>query len=117
MPQQEKVARIIEEVRICGVNARRTGSDHDHLNKLIAWYSKQVVGLLFTIEVDSASKNRVAHFGPIYRAYLSHCWNCKKCEYDCRSMDKESLSVVFTNQIRGPCKPSDPNKSIKEAFT
>lgn len=34
MPTQEQIVRIIAEVRFLGANVYRTGSDHDHLNRL-----------------------------------------------------------------------------------
>lgn len=117
MPTQEQIVRIIAEVRFLGANAYRTGSDHDHLNRLIAWYSRKVVLSLFHVEPNEETENRVALFAPIYRAYLSLCWSCKKCEYDCWSKNKDSPSEDFTNHIRGPCDQTDLNSISKENFT
>ena len=117
MPTQEQIVRIINEVRFLGANAYRTGSDHDHLNRLIAWYSRKVVLALFHIDQNEEPENRVALFDPIYRAYLSLCWNCKKCEYDCESKNKDSPAAPFTNHIRGPCDRTDLNIFAKEYFT
>lgn len=116
MPRQEDIVRITNEIRICDTNVRRTGSDHEHLNKLVAWYSRRIVPLLSSDGSDSECENRVAHFAPIYRVYLSLCRNCKNCEYDCVSKNKDSPADGFTNQIRGPCMPTDLTKTAKENF-
>lgn len=117
MPTQEQIVRIIAEVRFLGANVYRTGSDHDHLNRLGRMYSRKAVLALFGIDQDEESESRVALSAPIYRAYLSLCWNCKNCEYDCQSKNKDSPAVGFTNHIRGPCDRTDLTTFAKENFT
>ena len=46
------------------------------------------------------SKKSVALFTPIIRAYISLCWCCKYCYYDCIS--NISNKPVITGKIRGP---------------
>lgn len=48
------------------------------------------------------NKNRVALFAPIIRAYLSPCWCCKYCSYDCKG--NIPIKLVITDNIRGPCE-------------
>ena len=47
------------------------------------------------------NQNRVALFAPIIRAYLSPCWCCKYCSYDCKG--NIPIKLVVTDRIRGPC--------------
>lgn len=53
-------------------------------------------------EVLTDNKNRVALFAPIIRAYLSPCWCCKYCGYDCKG--NIPIKLVITDNIRGPCE-------------
>lgn len=75
LPEQSAVLRILEKIRTLGANAYKIGSDHQHINRLIAWYSKYTV----QITVPKEDENRVALSDHIIRAYISHCWNCKNC--------------------------------------
>lgn len=81
MPTYEKIVSILEEIRILSANTQKAPSEVKHINKIVAWYSKQIIYKI----IESAPENRVALFSPIIRAYLSHCWYCKNCEYDCKS--------------------------------
>ena len=47
------------------------------------------------------AENCVALFEPIICAYLSPCWCCKYCSYDCKGNVLDKL--VITSNIRGPC--------------
>ena len=66
--------------------------------------------------IDNVEENRVALSDSIIRAYFSPCWNCKNCEYVCRSKEYSVLKVQETNKIRGPCRPTDITKIAKEMF-
>lgn len=46
------------------------------------------------------SKKSVALFAPIIRAYISLCWCCKYCKYDC--IGNIPNKPVITGKIRGP---------------
>lgn len=115
LPQQGEVIRILEEIRIYGKNTHREGSDHDHLNLLTAWYSRRLAGREAGAEELLDEKNGVALSGPIIRAYLSHCWNCKN-SYDCQDSN-HYVTVRDTEHVRGPCGPVDLTKIAKEWFT
>lgn len=53
---------------------------------------------------DPDPKGRVAELPPIIRAYISHCWNCKNCVYDCGSINYIYRKSEENNlRIRGPC--------------
>ena len=115
LPTQAEVMRILEEIRIMGENTHKLGSDHEHLNKLVAWYSRKITGLEAEVE-DSDVENGVALFDPIIRAYLSPCRNCKNCDYDCKSNSKRA-AVMKMGRVRGSCVPVDLTKIAKEYFT
>ncbi len=42
VPNQEEIQRILDEIRIYGADTHKTGSDHEHMNKLITWYSRRL---------------------------------------------------------------------------
>ena len=112
LPSSAEVLRILDRIRIWGANTHKVGSDNEHINRLIAWYSRNAVEK----SVGNVEKNRVALSPPIIRAYFSPCWNCKNCEYVCRSKGYFDLKVQETNKIRGPCRPTDITKIAKEMF-
>ena len=116
IPNQEKIQRILYEIRMCGANTHKTGSDHEHMNKLITWYSRRLAQSS-TPETAMQPENRVALSAPIIRAYLSPCRNCKNCGYDCQDKGYITQAVIETSKIRGPCEPVDITKIAKEYFT
>lgn len=116
LPTQAEIVRILDEIRIWGKNVQKKGSDHKHMNLLIAWYSRRLTDTEET-EFVSEPENRVALSCPIIRAYLSLCWNCKNCGYDCEGKGLTSLAVMEASKIRGPCAPVDITKTAKENFT
>ena len=112
LPGQEEILRILDEIRIRGANTHKVGSDNEHINRLVAWYRRNAVEK----SVSTVEENRVALSDSIIRAYFSPCWNCKNCEYVCRSKEYSVLKVQETNKIRGPCRPTDITKIAKEMF-
>ena len=112
LPEQAEFLRILDEIRIWGANTHKVGSDNEHINRLVAWYSRNAVEK----SIGNVEENRVALSGSIIRAYFSPCWNCKNCEYVCRSKGYFDLKVQETNKIRGPCRPTDITKIAKEMF-
>ena len=102
-PTDAEIARILDRIRILGANTYKSTGDHEHINKLVFWYSKMIAQ-----EIASESQgNRVAESAPIIRAYISHCWNRKNCEYDCGNVYIRPTAVIEANNIRGPCSLSD----------
>ena len=87
-------------------------SEHEHINKLICWYSKNIC----QSKADEPQNNRVAESAYILRAYISPCRNCSICEYDCERILDLSIPVIEANNIRGPCIPVDLTKFEKEFF-
>ncbi len=111
LPDQADIVRILDEIRIMGVNAHKKGTDHEHINRLVAWYGKKLAGK----DTNQEDENRVAHFNPLTRAYLSQCRNCENCNYDCQSsIYVKLLTESNKGHIRGPCKTVDLSKIAKE---
>jgi len=115
LPTREEIMCILDEIRICAVNARKHGSDHEHMSRMVAWFSKRVLENLGLITSSESGESRVALSAPIIRAYFSLCWNCKNCGYDCRGASKDP-PVMEANHIRGPCWSVDLTKIAKENF-
>ena len=113
-PDYEQIVRILDEIRILGANTQKRGSENEHINRLIAWYSRR---LHEQDGEDETSERRVAHFDTITRAYFSHCRNCKNCRYDCQSKYIALPAVCLPNDIRGPCGTVDLTQIAKEYFT
>jgi len=103
VPSQEDIMRILDEIRIMGENTHFTGTDHDRINRMVAWYSNKLHMNNTEPQSEEPDENRVALFAPIIRAYLSHCRNCKNCYYDCWMTYIDSNNNLVKNQIRGPC--------------
>ncbi len=117
IPKNEKIERIIAEIRILSKNAQKVGSDHENIGRLIAMYSRQLLSEHAEKAENSSAQNRVALFDAyILRAYFSHS-NCKNCIYDCKGNCLYYLPVVDANKIRGPCGPVDITLIAKEMFT
>ena len=117
VPNQEEIQRILDEIRIYGAGTHKTGSDHEHMNKLITWYSRRLTRSNLPDADTQNAENRVALSDPIIRAYLSPCRNCKNCGYDCQGKGYITQAVIETSKIRGPCEPVDITKIAKEYFT
>ena len=100
-PTEEKISDILNAIRKFGANANKVGNVHEHINKLITWYSKKITQKIS----EKPSENRVAHFTPIIRAYISPCKNCKNCKNtkDCRNIYNSYITTKENNGIRGPC--------------
>lgn len=113
LPTDAQITSIIEGIRKYSAGTHKSDSDHNHFNKMVAWYSKKIIADL----AQNEPENRVAVFAPIIRAYLSHCWNCNKCEYDCRSKYLGFTGVIQANNIRGPCVTTDLTTIAKENFS
>lgn len=116
LPSYEKVVRILDEIRIYAANTQKRGTDHEHMSRMIVWYSKRLLEDHAQIDADNEMKNRVALLPSIYRAYFSQCWKCKNCGRDCRGESISTALVSETNKIRGPCSPVDITKIAKERF-
>lgn len=106
LPTCAEIERIIEKMRICAGNAHIGGSDNARLNKMILWYSRRIIIMRTTDYAEQASENRIALSSPIIRAYISLCWNCQNCIYDCRGVSSR-LRRIDANHIRGPCAYAD----------
>lgn len=117
MPTQEDIVSILDEIRILGANTQKKGSDHEQLNRLVTWYSRRLTNTDADESYGNEPENRVAHFAPIIRAYLSPRRNCKNCRYDCQGKSIYPEAVIETSKIRGPCMPVDITKIAKELFT
>ena len=102
MPDQAEIEHIIEQMRILAGNAHIAGTDNVRVNKMILWYSRSIAQRFDDHEDERLDESRVALSDHIIRAYLSLCWNCQNCVYDCRSVDYQDQSED-TNNIRGPC--------------
>jgi hypothetical protein len=86
IPAQAEIVRILNEIRICGVNTHLCGTDNARLNRLIAWHSQRVAQKLAAASTATPVESRVAVLNHITRAYLSLS-HCKSCRYDCKSTD------------------------------
>ena len=117
MPAQEDVVSILNKIRILGANTQKKGSDHDQLNRIVAWYSRRLTGDMAGRAHQNEPEGGVALSAPIIRAYLSPCRSCKKCIYDCKGKSIYPEAVIETSKIRGPCAPVDITKIAKELFT
>ena len=107
--------RKTEKLAGPGANAHKKGTDHEHINRLIAWYGKKLMEKNAGNESGNEAESRVAHFDPITRAYLSHCKNCENCNYDCQGSIYDKLPTESNkDHIRGPCQTVDLSKIAKE---
>jgi len=112
-PAYEQIARILEEIRMLGADTRKRGTENEHINYLIAWYSRG----LCELDASVNSERRIAVFTPITRAYFSHCRNCENCKDDCKGKSTYPPVVYLSTNIRGPCGIVDLTKIAKEYFT
>ena len=117
LPSHEEVVRILDEIRIYAADASKRGSEHEHMSRMVTWFSKRVLEEHTRADADASQENRVALLGPIYRAYLSLCRNCKNCNYDCCSECIYPAVGWKETNIRGPCDTVDLTIIAKEKFT
>lgn len=102
LPSYAEIERIIGQIRISAGNTHIAGTDNLRLNKMILWYSRSIAAQPELQSGETAQQGRVALSAPIIRAYLSLCWNCKNCSYDCGRLSS-TFPAVTANHIRGPC--------------
>ena len=118
MPSEEDVMSVYRDIRAMGIGDRRYGTPTQDLNRQIAMYSRKLVTQSARERAEDLPEARVAFSAPIYRAYISPCWNCKHCwnsKYDCRGT--YTSAAVRRNRIRGPGGTVDLNNYAKEFFT
>ena len=97
---------ILELIRRNARNTRTRGTDHERLNRYVAWKSRRVIqalrdGIVQNQHKDQApseevSEARVALSALITRVYISqgrNCKICRNCIYDCRSVDLEAENI------------------------
>ena len=76
MPVSADIERIIGKMRIMAGNTHIAGTDHVRLNKMILWFSRQIIAQDGKDVLETEAQDRVALSTPILRAYLSLCGIC-----------------------------------------
>lgn len=115
VPQYEEVVRILERIRIYAANTHKHGTAHEHMSRMVAWFSGRLLTDLAAESESDAPNSPVAHLASIYRAYISQCWSCRNSVYDCSKVGYiGAVSKLLT--IRGPCGCVDLTKIGKEFF-
>jgi len=85
LPEQEEIMKTVGKIRELSTDVPKKGSEHEHLSRMVAWYSRKLTcdfmetGNESEIKDESGEKSRVAHSAPIIYTYLSLCRNCKNC--------------------------------------
>jgi hypothetical protein len=105
-PTEELVMEVLEPIRRSARNTRTRGTDHERLNRYVAWKSRRVIQALRDGIVqnqhndqtpsEEVSEARVALSALITRAYISqgrNCKICRNCIYDCRSVGLEAENI------------------------
>lgn len=124
LPEQEEIMETVGEIRGLSADVPKKGSEHEHLSRMVAWYSRKLTYDLVENgnesgdegKAESGEKFRVAHSGTIIYTYLSLCRNCKNCNYDCQKVNITTLAVQDRKQIRGPCGAVDLTEIAKESL-
>lgn len=124
LPEQEEIMETVGEIRGLSADVPKKGSEHEHLSRMVAWYSRKLTCRLVETgnesgnegKAESGEKSRVAHSGTIIYTYLSLCRNCKNCNYDCQKVNITTLAVQDRKQIRGPCGAVDLTEIAKESL-
>jgi len=97
-PTGDEIIRILGEIRILAENTHFSALNHEHLNKLVAWYSKTLPLHTQSEMFEAGAENRVS----VFPTYISHCRNCKNCYNDCWGNGLRSIPSL-SSMIRGPC--------------
>lgn len=120
--EQEEIMETVGRIRELGTDVPKKGSEHEHLSRMVAWYSRKLTCDLVDTENESGikdasgEKSRVAYSAPIIYTYLSLYRNCKNCNYDCQRVNNHTLAVPERKQIRGPCRAVDLTEIAKESL-
>ena len=100
MPTTEEITNLIDKLRKVSCWNVRYGTGNEHINRMVAYVSHKVIEL----------ESRVAFSNNIIKdSYFSPCWDCKKCNKDCPTINIRR-KVRQTTKIRGPCKITDKIK-------
>ena len=121
LPGQEEIMETVGKIRKFSADVPKKGSEHEHLSRMVAWYSRKLTCEMVDTENESGIKDasgersRVAHSAPIIYTYLSLYRNCKNCSYDCQRVNIDK-AVQDRKQIRGPCRAVDLTEIAKESL-
>ena len=113
LPTQDEIMSILTEILISGNYKYKENSENAKINHLIAWHSAKVIEARQAESALLEAEGRVAPFGPITHAYLSHGWNCKHC----RNCQDDWPGILlgplnceeYEDRIRGPCLHNQPD--------
>ena len=115
LPSDEQIADVLGKIREYSVDIVRHEAQREHLSRMIVWYSRRYLLSVGLLAKQIRHNNRVALFSSFKRAYLSHCWIWKNCNYDCQGTDIGPPRSNDIAPIRGPCTV-DLNIISKELF-
>ena len=115
LPEQEEIMEIVGKIRELSVDVPKKGSEHEHLSRMVTWYSRKLTCDLAETGDEFGEECRIAHFPPIIYTYLSLYRNCKNCSYDCQRVNIDK-AVQDRKQIRGPCRAVDLTEIAKESL-
>lgn len=105
LPEPAQVKRILKEIRICGENTHAKGeSDHERMNRWVAWYSRNVILQIPQTQATSTTEPcRVAVSNhSITRAYFSPCRHCKSFVKGCQVVRVSSPAGIEFLPRAGP---------------
>ena len=113
-PNRVKISVLLETIKRFNTEFRRNENDHEHLNRIITWYSRQITQDNENEQETQPCNCRVALSDNILRAYFSLCGYTKSI-FDCMSIGiyKEQSK----QKIRGPCKGFNLLENEKEYFS
>ena len=115
LPSDEQIADVLDRIREYSADVVRHEDQREHLSRMVVWYSRRYLLSVGLLAKQIRHNNCVALFSSFKRAYLSHCWIWKNCNYDCRGTDIELPRSNDFAPIRGPCIV-DLNIFSKELF-
>ena len=115
LPCDEQIADVLGKISEYSVDVVRYEGQREHLSRMVVWYSRRYLLSVGLLVKQIRHNNRVALFSSFKRAYLSHCWIWKNCNYDCQGTDIGPPRSNDIAPIRGPCTV-DLNIFSKELF-
>lgn len=113
-PNREKISELLKEIKEFDTEYRHGENDHEHLNRIVTWYSRRLTQGLDSEKGAEGCRCRVALSNNILRAYFSLCGytNCI-CDCTCIGVYRGQSN----QQIRGPCKSVNLLNYKKEYFS
>ena len=104
VPDYADILRILDRIRIYAANVRKKGSLHDHMSRMIAWFSKRLLEDLDNDPEAEAQTETESTMVKTFRAWIASPTDCNSSTCGSRETRNPFLIDMQALAARWPCK-------------